>query len=37
MQAYETGLKSSDTRMIMAPNSQFFRYFGKPGAEAPAK
>ncbi len=37
MQAYETGLKSSDTRLIMSPTSQFFRYFGKPGGEAVAK
>ncbi len=37
MQAYETGLKSSDTRLIMSPNSQFFRYFAKPGTEASGK
>jgi membrane protease subunit HflC len=27
MQAYENGLKSSDTRMLLAPDSDFFRYF----------
>ena len=28
MQAYEAGLKSGDTRLILSPTSQFFRYFG---------
>jgi membrane protease subunit HflC len=27
MQAYETGLKSADTRLVISPNSEFFRYF----------
>ncbi len=27
MQAYEQGLKSNDTRMVISPNSEFFRYF----------
>ncbi len=27
MQAYEQGLKSGDTRMVISPNSEFFRYF----------
>ena len=35
MQAYESGLKGADTRMILSPNSDFFRYFGK-SADAPA-
>jgi membrane protease subunit HflC len=30
MQAYEQGLKQGDTRMILSPNSDFFRYFGDP-------
>ncbi|BBF91382.1 protease modulator HflC [Blastochloris tepida] len=30
MQAYEAGLKAGDTRMILAPDSAFFRYFGDP-------
>jgi len=30
MQAYEAGLKSSDTRMVISPTSDFFRYFGTP-------
>lgn len=30
MQAYEAGLKSSDTRMVLSPNSDFFRFFGAP-------
>lgn len=28
MQAYEQGLQSGDTRLVLSPNSQFFRYFG---------
>jgi membrane protease subunit HflC len=42
MQAYENGLKNSptsETRMILSPDSEFFRYFGDPsgrrGAAAP--
>jgi modulator of FtsH protease HflC len=27
MQAYEQGLKQGDTRLILSPNSDFFRYF----------
>ncbi len=30
MQAYEQGLRQGDTRMILSPNSDFFRYFGDP-------
>jgi len=44
MQAYEQGLKHNDTRMLLKPDSNFFRYFtdpsGKPreksGAPAPS-
>jgi membrane protease subunit HflC len=35
MQAYETGLKSSDTRMIISPNSDFFRFFGQASGVRP--
>ena len=39
MGAYETGLKGSDTRFLLKPDSEFFRFFGsasgQPGA-APA-
>jgi modulator of FtsH protease HflC len=38
MSAYENGLKSSDTRFLLKPDSNFFRYFGNPSgkpAEAP--
>ena len=39
MQAYENGLKPSDTRMVLNPDSNFFRYFndpsGKPVSPAP--
>ncbi len=27
MQAYEAGIKSGDTRMLLTPDSEFFRYF----------
>jgi len=30
MQAYETGLKHNDTRMVLKPDSDFFRYFADP-------
>ena len=40
MTAYENGLKSTDTRFLLRPDSNFFRYFGdpagKPGGEATA-
>jgi modulator of FtsH protease HflC len=30
MQAYESGLRSNETRMVLKPDSDFFRYFGDP-------
>ncbi len=30
MQAYEQGLKSGDTRMVISPTSEFFKYFNDP-------
>jgi modulator of FtsH protease HflC len=36
MQAYEAGLKSSDTRMVISPKSDFFRYFGAPSGQQTA-
>jgi modulator of FtsH protease HflC len=40
MNAYENGLKSGDTRFLLRPDSEFFRYFanpsGKPAADAAA-
>ncbi len=40
MSAYETGLKSGDTRFLLKPDSDFFRFFasptGKPAEAAPA-
>jgi len=30
MQAYEQGMKSTDTRMLLAPDSEFFKYFTNP-------
>jgi membrane protease subunit HflC len=48
MQAYEQGLKHNDTRMLLKPDSNFFRYFtdpsgkprensGRPAPSAPAR
>jgi modulator of FtsH protease HflC len=34
MQAYETGLRSNDTRMLLRPDSDFFRYFVDPSGKA---
>ncbi len=30
MQAYDAGLKQGDTRLVIRPDSQFFRYFSDP-------
>ncbi len=39
MQAYEEALKGGHTRIVLSPNSEFFRYFNggtpKPGEKAP--
>lgn len=36
MQAYEQGIKSGDTRMLLSPDSEFFRYFNDPaGVRSP--
>jgi membrane protease subunit HflC len=35
MQAYEAGLRSNDTRMVLKPDSDFFRYFGDPKGKLP--
>jgi len=36
MEAYKTGLGHNDTRMVLRPDSDFFRYFGDPGGKARA-
>jgi membrane protease subunit HflC len=36
MQAYEQGIKSSDTRMLLSPDSEFFKYFSNPGGSGSA-
>src|SRR5437588_8577765 len=33
MQAYESGLKANDTRMLLKPDSEFFRYFVDPSGK----
>ena len=37
MQAYEEGLKSNDTRLVISPNSEFFQYFNNPSGVASAR
>jgi modulator of FtsH protease HflC len=37
MSAYENGLKSADTRFLLRPDSDFFRYFGNPQGNPQAK
>ncbi|MEW6451612.1 MAG: protease modulator HflC [Pseudomonadota bacterium] len=34
MQAYETGLRHNDTRMLLRPDSEFFRYFVDPNGKS---
>jgi membrane protease subunit HflC len=34
MQAYESGLRHNDTRMLLKPDSEFFRYFTDPSGKA---
>jgi modulator of FtsH protease HflC len=36
MQAYEAGLRSNDTRMLLKPDSEFFRYFVDPSGKREA-
>jgi membrane protease subunit HflC len=35
MTAYENGLKSSDTRFLLRPDSEFFRFFANPSGKPP--
>jgi membrane protease subunit HflC len=36
MTAYETSMKGSDTRFLLRPDSEFFRYFANPAGKPPA-
>jgi modulator of FtsH protease HflC len=36
MQAYERSMQHSDTRLVLRPDSDFFRYFGDPGGKPPS-
>jgi modulator of FtsH protease HflC len=36
MQAYETGLKHNDTRLLLKPDTSFFRYFNDPAGKGQA-
>ena len=33
MQAYEQGLQKGDTRLLLRPDSDFFRFFGDPSGK----
>jgi len=35
MQAYEAGMRHNDTRMVLQPDSEFFRYFVDPSGKSP--
>jgi membrane protease subunit HflC len=35
MQAYEAGMRHNDTRMLLKPDSEFFRYFMDPNSKGP--
>ena len=35
MQAYQAGLTSSNTRLVLSPNSEFFKYFNSPTGTPP--
>jgi membrane protease subunit HflC len=36
MTAYENGLKSNDTRFLLRPDSEFFKFFANPSGKPPA-
>ncbi|MBS0245639.1 MAG: protease modulator HflC [Proteobacteria bacterium] len=36
MQAYEASLKAGDTRLLLKPDNNFFRFFNQPSGTAPA-
>jgi len=35
MTAYENGLKSNDTRFLLRPDSDFFKFFSNPSGKPP--
>jgi len=37
MQAYQDALKGDTTTLVLAPDSEFFRYFGNPGSQRGGK
>jgi len=36
MSAYENGLKSNDTRFLLRPDSEFFKFFSSASGKPPA-
>jgi membrane protease subunit HflC len=36
MQAYEQGLQKGDTRLLLRPDTDFFRFFSDPNGKARA-
>jgi membrane protease subunit HflC len=37
MSAYENGLKANDTRFLLRPESDFFKFFGNPSGQLPGR
>ncbi|MHB2167535.1 protease modulator HflC [Alsobacter sp. R-9] len=37
MQAYEASMKAGDTRLVLSPDGEFFRYFGRSTPTAPGQ
>jgi membrane protease subunit HflC len=37
MSAYENGLKANDTRFLLRPDSDFFKFFGNPSGQSAAR
>ena len=37
MRAYEHSMESTNTNLVLSPNSDFFRYFGDPSGRAPVQ
>jgi membrane protease subunit HflC len=37
MSAYENGLKSNDTRFLLRPDSEFFKFFSNPSGKSSAE
>ena len=36
MQAYDESLRGANSRLVLSPNSEFFRFFADPSGKPPA-